>query len=197
MATLWKLTDSDLRTRGGTKWELGVKQEIHPALREPKLCTNGVLHAYDSPLQMLLYRDAHGKSGDGRHLFEAKGVVRVKDGSKVGTYELTLIKEFKLPRLTQDDMKRLMLVALLLKANTAETQWILHKDFVTYSLWRIPYSAKPSVFHIALDSVMNRIKIGLCDLTRFFQHLGSVNFSKVWELSGIQLQEVKTKRRKK
>ena len=51
MITLYKLTDGDGQTRGGTQWGPGVS---HSGTGKGELCGPGWIHAYEHPLIAVL-----------------------------------------------------------------------------------------------------------------------------------------------
>lgn len=102
--TLYKLTDAHLRTRRGFTYVIGVP--AHATGFGARLCTDGVLHAYRTPLQAAFMAPAH--VGDHlTHLWRAEGVVVADDGTKVGVKALTLIERAPLP--TLDTEKRVQI----------------------------------------------------------------------------------------
>lgn len=100
MATLYKLTDQDMRTFGGFQWELGQIRSVAPATRCPELCTDGVTHAYHDPLVAVLMNPAHASYSPAR-LFAAEApAIVADDGLKCGVYALTLVREMDVPQPT-------------------------------------------------------------------------------------------------
>ena len=94
---LIKLTN-DGKTKNNTKWEIGKTVSISNGKRKPKLCLDGVLHAYESIEQALVTKINHGYESDNQlKIFEVEGDIELKEYDKVGSYELTPIKEVALP----------------------------------------------------------------------------------------------------
>lgn len=92
---LFKITDPASRTRG-LQWGVGVRH-IVPALTEnPQLCSADVIHAYRDPDLALLMNPIQG-GYDLFRLWEATGVPVVDDGTKVGVFSLTTIRELVVP----------------------------------------------------------------------------------------------------
>jgi hypothetical protein len=91
---LIKLVDSSYKTKNGTTWnEIGKTISINPEKRKPVLCSDGVLHAYESLETALLL---HVNYTDFKVL-EVEGDVVVSDGLKTGSYDLKILREIDLP----------------------------------------------------------------------------------------------------
>ena len=93
---LYKLTDADAKTRGGTEWGPGVS---HSGTGEGKLCGPGWIHAYADPLLAVLFNPIHARFPRPR-LWEAEGEVSKTDGLKVGCRTVTTSREIPLPEIT-------------------------------------------------------------------------------------------------
>ena len=99
MATLYKLTDENGRTRNATQWGQGVTHFVEGPADQP-LCSDGWIHAYEHPLLAVLLNPIHGNFENPR-LWEAKGVVGKRDGQlKCGCRALTTLREIPLPTVT-------------------------------------------------------------------------------------------------
>jgi pyruvate/2-oxoglutarate dehydrogenase complex dihydrolipoamide acyltransferase (E2) component len=99
MITLYKLTDGDGQTRGGTQWGPGVS---HSGTGEGELCGPGWIHAYEHPLIAVLMNPIHARFKNPR-LWEAEGEVGLRDGQlKCGCKTLTTIREIPLPAITTE-----------------------------------------------------------------------------------------------
>jgi len=100
MSTLYKLTDSDGQTRGGTQWGPGVS---HSGTGKGELCGPGWIHAYEHPLIAVLLNPIHADFQNPR-LWEAKGEVGLRDTGqlKCGCKTLTTIREIPLPEITEE-----------------------------------------------------------------------------------------------
>jgi len=91
---VYKLTDDNLRTRGGYQWTVGVPAETSG---EGDLCSSGWLHAYRDPLLAVLFAPIHvPKSYVRLWEAEADGDIR-DDGTKIGCTQLTLVREIERP----------------------------------------------------------------------------------------------------
>jgi hypothetical protein len=100
MTTIYKLTDKDMQTHGGCKWEIGVAKETSGG---GELCGPGWLHAYTSPLLAAFLNPIHGAFITPR-LFEAEGHGECREdcGLKVGYTNVTLLHEILLPDVTTE-----------------------------------------------------------------------------------------------
>ena len=99
MSTVYKLTDSDLKTYEGYQWALG---ETRTFTGTGELCGPGWAHAYTHPLLAVLLNPIHANFSTYR-LFEAEGVIGQTDhGLKVGCSTLTLTKEIRVPAVTTE-----------------------------------------------------------------------------------------------
>jgi hypothetical protein len=99
MITLYKLTDGDGQTRGGTQWGPGVS---HSGTGEGELCGPGWIHAYEHPLIAVLLNPIHADFKTPR-LWEAEGEVGLRDGQiKCGCKTLTTVREIPLPAITTE-----------------------------------------------------------------------------------------------
>ena len=93
---LYKLTDANAKTRGGTEWGPGVS---HSGTGEGELCGPGWIHAYADPLLAVLFNPIHARFPRPR-LWEAEGEVSKTDGLKVGCRTVTTSREIPLPEIT-------------------------------------------------------------------------------------------------
>ncbi len=95
---LYKLTDQNRYTRQWTRWGRNV---THTASGEgDRLCTDGVIHAYRSPLVAVLMNPAHANFESPR-LWLAVGDVVIDDGTKCGVKTLTTLHPMPLPRISK------------------------------------------------------------------------------------------------
>lgn len=106
---LYKLTNEDMTTYMGFRWEAGVRMS-KPFKPSPELCSEDVFHAYKDPNLALLFNTSHAGI-EKPLLWEAEGEVCCEDFSKVGCFELTLLRELKLPEwyVNPRSLKRVML----------------------------------------------------------------------------------------
>lgn len=94
---LIKLTKNG-ETKDNTKWEIGQTVSIANDKRKPELCSDGMLHAYESIEQALAMNVWHNNIDDEQlKIFEVTGNIEVSKYDKVGSYELTPTKEVPLP----------------------------------------------------------------------------------------------------
>lgn len=103
MATLYKLTDENGKTRPGeyneTQWEKGIEHSAKGA-PEQNLCSNGWIHAYESPLLAVLFNPIHANF-ENPILWEAEGEIGKTDGGlKCGVRQLKVLQKIQLPKIT-------------------------------------------------------------------------------------------------
>lgn len=94
-----KLTDKKSRTYGGMTWQVGVTN--HATGKGTKLCTDGVLHYYDSPELAVLMNPIH-REFDFPIAYEVEGECVVTEGVKSGAKSLTPIRVIELPVFTAE-----------------------------------------------------------------------------------------------
>ena len=102
MATLYKLTDQDGKTRAGqpgeTQWGPGVRHEATGEPDQP-LCTDGWIHAYESRLLAVLLNPIHANLADPK-LWRCRGRIGKRDGQlKCGCRALTTVREIPVPQI--------------------------------------------------------------------------------------------------
>jgi len=130
MIKLYKLTDRDGQTRGGTQWGPGVS---HSGTGEGELCGPGWIHAYEHPLIAVLMNPIHAKFKNPR-LWEAEGEVGLRDGQiKCGCKTLTTIREIPLPSITTEMRVRFAIlcakeVCACLSWNAWSDRWLSGED---------------------------------------------------------------------
>lgn len=96
---LYKLTDMEGRTHGGTKWGEGVTHKAKGKGRE--LCSNDVIHCYSDPYMAMLLNPIQGNfNEESMLLWECRGRVATDDGTKGGCKSLTTIKTIPVPVLS-------------------------------------------------------------------------------------------------
>ena len=102
---VYKLTSQALTTYNGFQYKVGV-----PTIRtsgEGPLCTSGWLHCYTDPLLALLMNPIHAAIHCPR-LWFAEALAPLKDdgdgGTKIGTRQLTLIREISYVPLTTEQV---------------------------------------------------------------------------------------------
>lgn len=99
---LYKLTDADGCTYGGTQWGSGV---THTAPGTGELCSNGWIHAYTDAQLAVLLNPIHADFETPR-LWLAEGDVGRRDGLKVGCMRLTTVRELVVPTITTEQYVR-------------------------------------------------------------------------------------------
>ena len=123
MAKLYKLTDENGRTRGGTQWGPGV---THGGTGEGGLCGPGWVHAYEHPLIAVLLNPIHADFAHPR-LWEAEGEIALRDGQlKCGCLSLTTVREIPLPVVTTE--MRVRFAILCAKRVCNDVEWNLWAD---------------------------------------------------------------------
>jgi len=104
MTKLYKLTRADGTTGEDDhilQWGDNVTHAVQPC-DKPQLCTNTVIHAHVDPLVAVFMDPVHGCFGPDARLYEGEGDVVVDDGTKVGTFEMTTIRQIALPIITTE-----------------------------------------------------------------------------------------------
>jgi hypothetical protein len=92
MTTLYKLTDQKGRTKSGMQWGEGIE---HSATgKGTYLCSDGFIHAYESPLIALFMNPIHAEFSNPR-MWLSEGNISLSDGLQVGCKTLKTIKEVK------------------------------------------------------------------------------------------------------
>ena len=130
MSKLYKLTDRDGQTWGGTQWGPGIS---HSGTGEGELCGPGWIHAYEHPLIAVLLNPIHANFQNPR-LWEAEGEVGLRDGQiKCGCKTLTTIREIPLPAITTEMRVRFAIlcakeVCACLSWNAWADKWLSGED---------------------------------------------------------------------
>jgi hypothetical protein len=130
MIKLYKLTDRDGQTWGGTQWGPGVS---HSGTGEGELCGPGWIHAYEHPLVAVLMNPIHANFQNPR-LWEAEGEVGLRDGQiKCGCKTLTTVREIPLPSITTEMRVRFAIlcakeVCTCLSWNAWADRWLSGED---------------------------------------------------------------------
>ena len=104
-ATVYKLTDANMRTYGGYQWTL---KEPKQSSGEGELCTSGWLHCYGHPDLAVWLNPIHASYRPCR-LFraEASGVYRSDGSLKMGVSQLTLLEELPVPQFSRLELTAL------------------------------------------------------------------------------------------
>ncbi|MEQ1890701.1 MAG: hypothetical protein ABL951_16235, partial [Alphaproteobacteria bacterium] len=96
---LYKITDKDGQTKGKVQWGDNVTHTATGA--RAKLCTDGVIHCYESALLAVFMDPAHGDYLRlGGLMFEADGDIAVSDGTKAGCKSLITTRRIDVPKVT-------------------------------------------------------------------------------------------------
>ena len=95
----YKLTNQDMTTHNGCKWELSVPKETDG--NSGSLCNEHWLHYYHNTLLAVLLNPIHADI-DHPRLFEVKALGKHlnDNGLKGGCTKMTLVKELKVPEIT-------------------------------------------------------------------------------------------------
>ena len=118
MAKLYKLTDKNGRTHGGTQWGPGV---TNGGTGEGRLCGPGYIHAYEHPLLAVLLNPIHEDFRNPR-MWEAEGEIALRDGQlKCGCISLTTLREIPVPKITTE--QRVRFAILCAKSVCRDTGW--------------------------------------------------------------------------
>jgi hypothetical protein len=100
---LFKLTDENGQTRGGTQWGPGA---THSGTGKGGLFGPGYIHAYEHALLAVLLMPLHTNFRNPR-LWEAEGEIALRDGQlKCGCVSLTTLREIHLPVVTEEQYAR-------------------------------------------------------------------------------------------
>ena len=130
MIKLYKLTDGDGQTWGGTQWGPGVS---HSGTGKGELCGPGWIHAYEHPLVAVLMNPIHARFRTPR-LWEAEGEVGLRDGQiKCGCKALTTVREIPFPSITTEMRVRFAImcaaeVCACLSWNAWADRWLSGED---------------------------------------------------------------------
>jgi enoyl-CoA hydratase/carnithine racemase len=92
---LYKLTDENGQTYGGTQWGEGIEYSS-PGTGE--LCSSGWIHAYTDPLLAVLFNPIHAQFSHPQ-LWECEGAGMTKDdrGMKLGVQTLKTLRRIDIP----------------------------------------------------------------------------------------------------
>jgi hypothetical protein len=109
--TYIKLTRDNGTTRNNMKWAVGVTN--HATGDRYVLCSDGVLHVYDTPEQAVLMQHAQCRKHT-RAWIVASDDTGVSDGTKRGIKSCTVLREIDLPELTTEQRVEIAIRASLL-----------------------------------------------------------------------------------
>src|ERR1700677_4187302 len=125
MATLYKLTDAEMRTYGNFQWKMGKRFSATGPAGE-RLCSSSWLHAYEHPVLAVFLNPIHANFSAPR-LFEAKGEIGKRDGAlKVGCRTLVLVRELDCPTPTLD--QRVAFAIYCVQAVCKDEAWNVWAD---------------------------------------------------------------------
>jgi len=117
---LYKLTNADGCTKDNTQWEVGITHSAKGS-QDQDLCSDGFIHAYESPLLAVLLNPIHADF-DPLRLWEAEGEIIKRDGQlKVGCKSLTTIREIPIPAISTE--QRVRFAILVSKTVYLENSW--------------------------------------------------------------------------
>jgi hypothetical protein len=92
---LYKLTDQEGKTFGGTQWGKDITHTVS-VIKNPKLCSKDIIHAYRDINLAFLLNLIHGNF-DNPKVWEAEGDICVEDWGKVGCFNLKTVRQIDAP----------------------------------------------------------------------------------------------------
>ena len=120
---IYKLTNREGCTRGGTQWGPGVRHEAKDP-RNGGLCGPGWIHAYEDPLLAVLHDPIHGRYlRHGARLWECEtdDADPLREGQmQIGVWSLTTMREIEVP---QPSLEQRVRYAHLCAGRTCDRQW--------------------------------------------------------------------------
>lgn len=115
---LCKLTNQDMTTHNGTKWEIGAWKETDGS---GDMCGAGWLHCYDDPLLAVLHNPIHADIDNPRLWeIEAEGK-RKSDGLKSAYTRMRLVKEIPIPEISTT--RKIVYAILCVKETGPDVAW--------------------------------------------------------------------------
>jgi hypothetical protein len=111
---LYKLTDQNQETQGGTKWDVGVTHS-HKKCDDPQMCSGNVFHAYRNANLAFLLNPNHADISN-PILWECEGEVAVSDWGKVGCFSLKISQRLPAPAWVTSNETRVRLMFAVLCA---------------------------------------------------------------------------------
>lgn len=145
---LYKLTDENGRTHGGTQWGEGVSHRATGA-KNQDLCSDGWIHAYKHPLLAVLLNPIHANFQNPQ-LWEAEGKIEKRDGQlKAGVRRLTTVRRIPLPEVSIEQRIRfgiLCVVSVYKEPSFLRwaDNWLTGKDRTAAAAWAAEASAAAS-----------------------------------------------------
>lgn len=108
---VYKITHMDMSARHGFQYHLN--QEAYATGKGMELCSDGVLHSYRHPLLATVFRFIHAVDYTNLRIFEAEALGRINEPTqiKLGSKGLKLLKEVKMPVITEEF--KLRVIALI------------------------------------------------------------------------------------
>jgi hypothetical protein len=131
----YKLTNQNMTTHKGHKWELNKTYSISKENVGTTLCTDRVFHYYTSPELAILLNPMHADINNPR-LFKIRCDSVIYDGLKGGSKRQRFIKELKLPIITNINIVAFGLLCALEVCYEPEfrcwaSNWLSGKDRTT------------------------------------------------------------------
>lgn len=121
MDTLYKLTDENGYTYGGTLWGPNV---THSGTGKGGLCSSGWIHCYTSPYSAILLNPIHANFPSPRIWLAQGEIVKRDNGLKYGCKTLTTIREIPLQIITLKERVHFgILCAMLVYKNVSWHDW--------------------------------------------------------------------------
>lgn len=129
-----KLVTQDYKTRKGEKnetlWEVGKRVE---AVGTGGLCTDGVIHFYDSIWVALLMNCYHADIPNPRAIVIEVGEVVAHDGTKGGSKWATMLREIPVPMMTTEQRVEIAIRCALAVSHDPEfvewaNKWLSGED---------------------------------------------------------------------
>jgi hypothetical protein len=138
----YKATRADGTTQGGMTWEVG---KTNRATGEGGLCSSGVLHVYDTPLQASFMIPAHVRGY--MRLWEVECEDEgITDGTKRGVRDATPIREIPMPKITTEQSVEIAIRCALTVHSDPTYQrwaddWISGRDRSAEAAWAAEQAA--------------------------------------------------------
>lgn len=110
MNKLYKLTNELDKTRNETQWGPGISHKATGPGTD--LCSNAYIHAYESPELAIIMNPVHADFWN-PHLWKARGVIKISDGTKCGCKSIMTIKRIPIPIVTDEQKIKFGILAAL------------------------------------------------------------------------------------
>jgi hypothetical protein len=140
----YKLTDQNLRTRGGHQWEIGVEQVITKP--GTVLCSNQVFHFYDSPELAILLNPIHADIKNPR-LWEVDCDQVAHNETKGGAKKMKFVRELPSPQITIEQKIKFAILCAKVVCHESDfltwaDNWLHRKDRSAAAAWAAWATAK-------------------------------------------------------